>query len=50
MADSTAPESHRIALRNARLGDADTKAYGPAERIEGQLMVTDEVVRSGSRG
>jgi hypothetical protein len=50
VADSTAPESHRIALRNARLGDADTKAYGPAERIEGQLMVTDEVVRSGSRG
>ena len=49
VADKTAPESHRIALRNARLGDADVADYGPAERVEGQLTITDDVVRSGPR-
>jgi hypothetical protein len=47
VADETAPQSHRIALRNARLGDATQPKFPPAERIEGQLM-TDDVV-SGSR-
>jgi hypothetical protein len=47
--DKTAPISHRIALRNARLGDADTEDYGPAERIEGQFEITDDIVRSGPR-
>jgi hypothetical protein len=49
VADRTAPESHRIALRNARLGDADVREFTHAERIEGQLHVTDDVVQSGKR-
>jgi hypothetical protein len=49
VADETAPASRRIALRNARLGDADTERYGPAERIEGQLRLADEAVGSGPR-
>jgi hypothetical protein len=47
VADKSAPESHRIALRNARLGNATTATFWHAERIEGQL-ITDDVV-SGTR-
>ena len=50
VADSTAPESHRIALRNARLGDADVRGYGHAERVEGQIEIAGDVVGSGARG
>jgi hypothetical protein len=49
VADSTAPASHRIALRNARLGDAEVDRFGHAERVEGQLMVAaEEIVSSGA--
>jgi hypothetical protein len=48
VADKTAPVSHRIALRNARLGDANVEDFGPADRVEGQLVIED-VVGSGAR-
>ena len=34
IADKTAPESHRLALRNARLGDGNAAKSGYAERVK----------------